>query len=86
MANRELARHITAALTLGEIGLLDDSVAWLQGMGQGEAVPAVVLDRYISAYARAARAHLDDRGGPVLAWLAESRSRAGPRSATPVVP
>jgi DNA-binding transcriptional MerR regulator len=70
MANRELARHITAALALGEIGLLDDSMAWLQGMGQGEAVPAAVLDDYISAYGQAAREHLDDRGGPVLAWLA----------------
>jgi hypothetical protein len=70
MANRELARHIAAALALGEIGLLDDSLAWLRGMGQGEAVPAAVLDDYISAYAQAARAHLDDRAGPVLAWLA----------------
>lgn len=70
MANRELARHITAALALGEIDLLDDSMAWLRGMGQGEAVPAAVLDEYIRAYARAARVHLDDRGGPVLAWLA----------------
>jgi len=69
MANRELARHISAALALGEIGLLDDSMAWLQGMGQGEAVSAAVLDDYIGAYAQAARAQLDDRGGPVLAWL-----------------
>jgi ribulose kinase len=69
MANRELARHISAALALGEIGLLDDSMAWLQGMGQGEAVSAAVLDDYIGAYAQAARAQLDDHGGPVLAWL-----------------
>jgi DNA-binding transcriptional MerR regulator len=70
MANRELARHIAAALALGEIGLLDDSMAWLKGMAQGEAVPAAVLDDYISAYAKAAQAHLDNRGSPVLAWLA----------------
>jgi hypothetical protein len=38
-------------------------------MGEGEAVPAAVLDDYIRAYAQAARAELDDRGGPVLAWL-----------------
>jgi methanogenic corrinoid protein MtbC1 len=69
MANQELARHIAAALALGEIRLLEDSVAWLQGMGGGEAVPAAVLDDYISAYAQAARAHLDDRGAPLLAWL-----------------
>jgi DNA-binding transcriptional MerR regulator len=69
MANRALARHISAALALGEIGLLDHSMAWLQGTGEGEAVPAAVLDDYIKAYARAARAQLDDRGGPVLAWL-----------------
>ena len=55
--------------TIVKIGLLDESLAWLQGMGQGEAVPAAVLDDYIRAYAQAARAHLDERGGPVLAWL-----------------
>ncbi|MFL7808772.1 MAG: B12-binding domain-containing protein [Anaerolineae bacterium] len=69
MANRELARHISAALVLGEIGLLDESMAWLQGMGEGEAVPAAVLDDYIRAYAQAARVQLDDRCRPVLAWL-----------------
>jgi hypothetical protein len=46
-------------------------MAWLQGMGQGEAVPAAVLDDYMRAYAQAARAQLDHRGGPVLAWLDE---------------
>jgi methanogenic corrinoid protein MtbC1 len=69
LANRELARHISAALTLGEMDLLDKSLAWLQGMGEGEAVPAAVLDEYIRGYTEAAHAHLDDRGGPVLAWL-----------------
>jgi DNA-binding transcriptional MerR regulator len=69
MANQALARHISAALALGEIGLVDDSMAWLQGMGRGEAVPAAVLDDYMRAYAQAARVQLDDRGSPVFAWL-----------------
>ena len=71
MANRELSRHISAALALGEIGLLDGSLSWLQGMKEGEAVSVALLDEYIRAYGRAARAHLDDRGEPVLAWLKE---------------
>jgi hypothetical protein len=70
-ANHELGRHVSAALALGEIGLLDEGMAWLRGMGGGEAVPAVVLDDYVRAYAQAARAHLDERGSPVLAWLEE---------------
>jgi DNA-binding transcriptional MerR regulator len=71
MANRALTQHISAALALGDMGLLDDTVVWLRGMGGGEAVPAAALDEYLDAYAQAARAHLDDRGGPVLAWLGE---------------
>jgi len=70
VANRELARHISASLALGEIGLLDHSMAWLRGMGGGELVPDEVLDEYMGAYARAACAHLDDRARPVLDWLA----------------
>jgi len=40
-------------------------------MKEGEAVSVALLDEYIRAYGRAARAHLDDRGEPVLAWLKE---------------
>jgi hypothetical protein len=77
MANQELSRHIAAALALGEIGLMDESLAWLRGMGEGQAVPAAVLDDYISAYAQAAHTHLDDRGEPVLEWLDQRNTSEG---------
>jgi DNA-binding transcriptional MerR regulator len=69
-ATRELARNIAAALTLGDIALLDDDIDWLEGMGQGDNVPIEVLEDFLRAYYRAAVIHLDPGGTVVLDWLA----------------
>jgi len=67
--NRELAHNIIAALTLGDINLLDDSIDWLEGLCSNGRVPAGTLEDYLGIYYQAARAHMDERGAPIIKWL-----------------
>jgi DNA-binding transcriptional MerR regulator len=69
IANRELARHIAAALTLGDIHFMDDSIDWVAGLSRNGHVTAETLGGYLGAYLQAARAHLDERGAPIVEWL-----------------
>jgi methanogenic corrinoid protein MtbC1 len=65
-----LARNIVAALTLGDIALLDDDIEWLGEMGRGKDVPAEILVDFLRAYYQAAMTHLDPGGAVVVDWLA----------------
>jgi methanogenic corrinoid protein MtbC1 len=69
-AIREFARYVVAAPILGDITLLDADVAWLEGMGRGDDVPAEILEDFMRAYYRAATTHLNERGKVVTDWLA----------------
>lgn len=70
-ANRELARDIVAALTLGDIGFVDDSIGWLAELNSDGYVPVEILDDYLGVYYQAAKKRLDERGAPIVAWLSE---------------
>jgi MerR family transcriptional regulator, light-induced transcriptional regulator len=69
-ANVHLARDIMAALAFGDISLLDTDLDWLAEHLQYHRVPEPALRQYMAAYHRAAAACLDERGQPVLEWLA----------------
>jgi DNA-binding transcriptional MerR regulator/methylmalonyl-CoA mutase cobalamin-binding subunit len=69
IANRELARNIAAALTLGDISFLDDSIDWVAGMSRNGHVTAETMDGYLGVYLQAAKIHLDERGAPIVTWL-----------------
>jgi DNA-binding transcriptional MerR regulator len=75
-ANRELARNLGAALALGDINLVDDSLGWLGRLGPGGDAISDTLNSYLSAYHQAARALLDERGASIIEWLAR-RSGVG---------
>jgi hypothetical protein len=68
-ANREMARDIAAALTLGNIDFVDDSIDWLAELNSDDYVPVETLDDYLGVYYQAARKRLDERGAPIVAWL-----------------
>ncbi|MDY7078566.1 MAG: MerR family transcriptional regulator [Chloroflexota bacterium] len=68
-ANRGLTRHIAAALALGDINFMDDSIDWVAGMGRNGHSPAEALESYLGAYLQAAKTHLDERGAPIIEWL-----------------
>lgn len=69
--NAKFSRAITAALTLGNMSFMDSYVDWLEGIDNTICVSTDVLYSYLEAYHRAARAHLDERGAPIINWLEE---------------
>jgi DNA-binding transcriptional MerR regulator len=69
IANRELARNIAAALTLGDVHFIDDNIDWIAGMSRNGHVSAEIVADYLNAYYRAARTRLDERGAPIVDWL-----------------
>jgi DNA-binding transcriptional MerR regulator len=71
LANAELGRNIVAALTLGDMAFLDADIDWLRGLLRNLEIPAKLLYDYFDAYYRAAQKHVDERGRPVVAWLAK---------------
>jgi MerR family transcriptional regulator, light-induced transcriptional regulator len=72
--NRYLAQYIAAALTLGDLNVLNQDMAWLTGLLGYYYLPATVLPHYIAAYHQAVGARLDERGALLEAWLAQLSS------------
>lgn len=70
-ANESLARDIEAALTLGDMEFLRDEVAWIEGLLANHQISAELLGHYLNAYHQAIRTHLDERGQPIVTWLAQ---------------
>jgi DNA-binding transcriptional MerR regulator len=69
-ARVNLARDIVAVLALGDMDFLGADVAWLEGLLGNYHLPAGALRHYLAAYYRAAKSYLDERGAPVVTWLA----------------
>lgn len=69
LANRELARRVDAALTLGDMNYLGTDVEWVKDLLANYRLPPDVLRDYLVAYHRAACDVLDERGAAVVAWL-----------------
>jgi DNA-binding transcriptional MerR regulator len=69
-ANNYLTRNIAAALTFGDMSLLDQEITWLEGLFSNHHVPVNTLYRYLNIYYVAAKTHLLESGRPIVAWLA----------------
>jgi MerR family transcriptional regulator, light-induced transcriptional regulator len=71
-ANNDLGNNIQAALSLGDMNLLDENLAWVHGLlaNYHYRVPEAALQPYLSAYRQAVQQHLDERGKPILDWFA----------------
>lgn len=78
--NEYLAFGIGAALTLGDMNYLNADVTWGEQLLSNYALPADMLDQYVKIYYEAAKKHLDERGEPVVTWLAEFLDKAGEKS------
>jgi hypothetical protein len=61
---------IKAALALGDMNLLALDIEWMEGLLRNHDAPGELLPRYLSAYYRAAKTHLDERGAPIVNHLA----------------
>ncbi len=70
-ANRHLACNIAAALTLGELDLLNTEIAWGEELMRHYHLPADLLPCYLRVYYQAAKTHLNEQGRPLVEWLAQ---------------
>lgn len=68
-ATLHFIRAIEAALILGELGLLETEIQWLQGYLTSRNVPPKQLHMFLNAFLAASRAALGSDGGPVVQWL-----------------
>lgn len=71
-ANMHLARDISAALTLGNISLLNAEILWTEKLLCNYHMPADHLTHYLTAYKQAAHTILDQESAPILQWLESS--------------
>ncbi|UCC87323.1 MAG: MerR family transcriptional regulator [Anaerolineales bacterium] len=69
-ANTHLSLNIMAALALEDLDLLSVDLEWLKGLLRHYRLPDELLRRYLRAYYQAAQQHLDERGAPIVAYLA----------------
>jgi DNA-binding transcriptional MerR regulator/methylmalonyl-CoA mutase cobalamin-binding subunit len=70
LTNREIALDIGAALTLGDVDYMDAEIEWVESLMRNHRMPTEALHGYLRAYYQAAKMQLDERGEPILAWLA----------------
>jgi hypothetical protein len=70
IANDFIARDIQAALTLGKMDLIQPEFKWLAGLLTNYQVPPQLFPEYLSIYQQALEKNLDDRGRPILDWIA----------------
>ena len=70
-ANSELGDNIEAALTLGDMNLINANISWLEGLlaNYHYRMPAEAIGEYLAGYGEAARIHLDERGEPIVKWF-----------------
>jgi DNA-binding transcriptional MerR regulator len=68
--NGHLARYINAALTLGDLNFLNEDMAWIEDLLRHYSLPDMLMQRYLEIYYRAAGTYLDQRGQPIVQWLA----------------
>jgi DNA-binding transcriptional MerR regulator len=71
LANREMGLNISAALALGDMGLIGTDIEWVTGLLRNHRLPAEALYNYVQAYRQAAVEELDECGQPIIAWLDE---------------
>ncbi len=72
--NEYLAYGIGAALTLGDLNYLNADVTWGEGLLSNYSLPPDILSQYLEIYYEAAKTHLDERGEPVITWLAQFKN------------
>jgi DNA-binding transcriptional MerR regulator/methylmalonyl-CoA mutase cobalamin-binding subunit len=71
IANDFIARDIQAALTLGDMDLIQPEFKWLEDLLANYQVPPELFPQYIKVYQQALAEHLDERGRPILDWIAK---------------
>jgi MerR family transcriptional regulator, light-induced transcriptional regulator len=66
-----LNQFISSALILGDINLMDESIAWLNGLLKSYGLSVNWIGHYYTTYRRAIKLHLGEVGQPILEKLAK---------------
>ena len=69
-ANDHLMQDMIAALSLGDLSLLQPNLEWVEGLITNRDISGEPLMDYLRAYHHAVQTHLDERGLPIIDWLA----------------
>jgi hypothetical protein len=70
VANTNLASNIMAALALGDMAFVGVDIDWVAGLLSNHRLPVHLLRDYLGIYHQFAKSNLDDRGAPIIDWLA----------------
>lgn len=75
-ANKHFGNHILAALTLGNIGLLEQALSWVEGFlpNYNHPFKQHALTNYLQTYHQAATQTLGDDGRVVVEWLGRQQA------------
>lgn len=70
-ANKDLGQNIIAALTFGEMEILETNLEWVRGLlvNYHYRMPDAVMREYFQAYFRACDGIMDERGKVILDWF-----------------
>lgn len=74
-ANYHFSQNIIAALTFGEIDLLDEEMKWLENLLTNHGLETSNIGPYMAVHHRASQVHLDERGQPLLSWLGQAAEK-----------
>jgi DNA-binding transcriptional MerR regulator len=69
IANRNMAQNIIAALSLGDISLLETDMKWMEGLLRNHGIRDDSLKDYLAVYADAVRKETDDRARIISDYL-----------------
>jgi DNA-binding transcriptional MerR regulator/methylmalonyl-CoA mutase cobalamin-binding subunit len=67
--NNDIAQTIEAVLKLGDTGLLQNDITWLEHLLMGYDLPRALVIDYVVAYNQAVELHLGDSAGDIVDWL-----------------
>jgi MerR family transcriptional regulator, light-induced transcriptional regulator len=61
IAHEQLGMHIRAALTFGELEVLENMLHWVQGMLENSGIPLAALNLFVIAYIKALQEHMGEK-------------------------
>jgi hypothetical protein len=69
--NYDMAEVIIAALKLGDVGLLEADISWIEHLLLGYRLPKEWIVDYMVAYYQAAKIHLGESAHMIVEWLSQ---------------
>jgi len=74
VANKQFTGDLVAAMRLGNLNFLDDSVNWLKGLLENNGLSPALAGQYFTAYRSAVQEHLGDLAKPIQEWLVKNEA------------